>query len=298
MNREELKNRFEQITVWKRGGQRAPHKPLLVLYAIGRLLRDDPRMVDFNQVDKDLGTLLREFGPQRKSIHPEYPFWRLKNDGLWELNNTENVGIREGNTDAKKKDLLKYGVSGGFPDQVQELLSTDRLLIAEVVRDLLSRNFPDTLHEDILASVGIDLEATGSVKRIRDPKFRKRVLRAYEYRCAVCGFDVRLGDRLVALEAGHIKWHQAGGPDTENNGIALCSMHHKLFDLGVFTISDSMRVLVSEEAHGSKGFQEWLMAFHGKKIKPPLREYYLPDESFVKWHIKEVFQGPERVSGC
>jgi putative restriction endonuclease len=25
----------------------------------------------------------------------------------------------------------------------------------------------------------------------------------------------------VALEAAHIKWHQAGGPDEESNGLAL-----------------------------------------------------------------------------
>ena len=116
----------------------------------------------------------------------------------------------------------------------------------------------------------------------------------------MCGFDVRLGNQLVALEAGHIMWHQAGGPDTENNGLALCTMHHKLFDRGVFTISDSMTVMVSEDAHGSKGFQEWVMAFHGKKINPPLRDYYFPDEQFVTWHVKEVFQSPGRIfhSSC
>jgi hypothetical protein len=36
----------ETITVWKRGGEGAPHKPLFGLYAIGRALRGEPRMVD------------------------------------------------------------------------------------------------------------------------------------------------------------------------------------------------------------------------------------------------------------
>ena len=64
----------------------------------------------------------------------------------------------------------------------------------------------------------------------------------------------------VALEAAHIKWHQAGGPDEESNGLALCTMHHKLFDRGVFTLSDKMKVIVSEIANGTKGFQEWVIA--------------------------------------
>lgn len=294
MNRNELKRRFDQITVWKKGGQRAPHKPLLVLYAIGRILRGEPRMIEFSQVDKDLGLLLKEFGPPRRSIHPEYSFWRLKNDGLWELSNTENVRTRTGNTDARKADLLRFKVFGGFPEPVQHLMLSDKLLVTEIVTDLLSKNFPDTLHDSILAATGIELETAGKGINIRNPEFRKRILRAYGYRCAICGFDVRLGDRLVALEACHIKWHQAGGPETENNGLALCCMHHKLFDLGVLTISDAMTVMVSEEAHGTIGFQEWVMAFNGKKIKPPIRDTYHPNEKFIAWHIREVFQGPGR----
>jgi len=104
-------------------------------------------------------------------------------------------------------------------------------------------------------------------KRTRDPNFRFKILRAYEYSCAVCGFNVRLGNHLVGVEAAHIKWHQAGGPDTEEHGIALCAMHHKLFDRGVFTLNEDRVLLVAEEANGSKGFDEWLMRFHEKQIK-------------------------------
>jgi putative restriction endonuclease len=252
-------------------------------------------MIDFKQVDKDLSALLKEFGPYRRSIHPEYPFWRLKSDGLWELSNAESVRTRKSNTDAKKVDLFRYKVSGGFIEPVQRLLAMDRPFVKEIVTHLLDRNFPDTLHDQILEATGIEMETSATGKNIRNSAFRKRVLRAYEYCCAICGFDVRLGDRLVAVEAGHIKWHQAGGPETENNGLALCCMHHKLFDLGVFTISNSLTVTVSEDAHGSTGFQEWVMAFHGKKIKPPISATYFPNASFVEWHVREVFQGPRRI---
>ena len=50
----------------------------------------------------------------------------------------------------------------------------------------------------------------------------------------MCGYDVRLGNRELGLEVRHIKWHQAGGPDTEVNGLALCVLHHKLFDCGAY----------------------------------------------------------------
>jgi len=36
MGKRELKSQIEGINVWKKGAQRAPHKPLLLLYALAR----------------------------------------------------------------------------------------------------------------------------------------------------------------------------------------------------------------------------------------------------------------------
>ena len=69
--------------------------------------------------------------------------------------------------------------------------------------------------------------AQAAAVRPGDPEFPQRVLTAYEYRCAVCGYDVRLGNRELGLGAAHIKRHEAGGPDSEVNGLALCALHHK-----------------------------------------------------------------------
>jgi len=71
---------FDDMGIWKQGDQRAPHKPLLVLYALGRW-QSGQRDVTFRQVEPDLTLLLREFGPPRKSDHPEQPFWRRKRSG-------------------------------------------------------------------------------------------------------------------------------------------------------------------------------------------------------------------------
>jgi putative restriction endonuclease len=104
----------------------------------------------------------------------------------------------------------------------------------------------------------------------------------------------------IALEAVHIKWHNAGGPDDEKNGLALCSLHSKLFDRGAFTLTDNFEIMVSDRVFGSCGFNEWLMAFHGKRINPPKGTSYLPSLEFCDWHVicdwhvKEVFHGEFR----
>jgi hypothetical protein len=55
-------------------------------------------------------------------------------------------------------------------------------------------------------------------------------------------FSVIASPLSVALDAAHIRWHQAGGPDEEANGLALRVLHHKLFDLGAFTVKEGMPV--------------------------------------------------------
>jgi putative restriction endonuclease len=284
---------FRDINVWKKGGERAPHKPLLLLYALGRLGRGDARSLEYKTVDHDLRELLTRFGPPRATYHTEYPFWRLRNDGIWEVSDSARLKKRRSNNDPLKSELLRLDVSGGFTAPVLDVLERNGSLRTEIARVLLESNFPDSMHDDILAAVGLDLTMTRKT-RPRDPEFRTRVIRAYQYRCAVCDFDLRLGQSDICLEAAHIKWHQAGGPDEESNGLALCAMHHKMLDRGALTLSPERRVLVSESVHGRSGLDEWLLTFHGKPISQPQRTEYVPDEQFIHWHGRQVFRHPAR----
>ncbi|MGG0033598.1 phosphorothioated DNA-binding restriction endonuclease [Priestia megaterium] len=286
MNSEELLQKIKNLNIWKKRDQRAPHKPLLILYALGQLQAKQQIHLPYSEVKIPLKELLMEFGPSRSSYHPEHPFVRLTGDGIWEL--SEEVDKRS----FTDKYLLSTNIVGGFRQDVYNLFANDPTLLQDVAQFLLNEHFPDTIHEDILRAVGLDFET--QLKRRRDPKFREKILQAYGYNCAVCGFNVRLGHNLVGVEAAHIKWHQAGGPDIESNGIALCSMHHKLFDRGVFTFSDHNELLVATQAHGTNGFEEWLMKFHGQKLRDPIHPAYQPSEDFLGWHVREVFRGPAR----
>jgi putative restriction endonuclease len=288
MNVEELLYNISNLTVWKKNGQRAPHKPLLILFALGQYQNHKKLELPYEEVRDKLRNLLIEFGPPRKSYHPEEPFARLVGDGIWKL--SAPVDLRKFND----KQLLASGVAGGFNQEVIHLLQNNPSLVPVMATKILEEHFPDTIHDDILKEVGLDLSLYK--KKPRDPLFREKILRAYEYSCALCGFNVRLGKNLVAVEAAHIQWHQAGGPDNEDNGIALCSLHHKLFDRGVFTVSKERKMLVSEEAHGTNGFEEWLMRYHGQTLRSPIRPEYSPKDLFLQWHVREVFRGKTRYT--
>lgn len=174
-------------------------------------------------------------------------------------------------------------------DLIYHLLKGNNQLIKSITELLLEKHFNDTIHDDILASVGLNFKYI-SIRKRRDPIFRRKILQLYGNRCAICGFDVNLGKIPSAIEAAHIKSHKVGGPDIEGNGIALCAIHHKLFDQGAFTLNSNREILVSNKVNGTTGLQEFLLDFQGNKITLPHKLEYQPKASFVAWHVREVFR--------
>ena len=305
MDASTLLSRLEKLRVWSRGNERAPHKPLLLLHALARIERGQERVMKFAEVKGPLEELLREFGPTRKQTHPEYPFWRLENDGIWEVEWPRTSQVRErGQSEPSAAYLLREDVAAGFTPEVQELLESEPALRRKAASVLLARCYPSTYHEDILASVGLEAEAEWESveRRVRDPGFRHRVLDAWGRRCGVCSFDVTLGTAPLALDAAHIRWKQYRGPDVEDNGIALCALHHRLFDRGAFTLVPGAdqdpdlppRLAVSEKARGDHGIRVALLDFHGQPLMGPREDRHRPAAAHLAWHRKEVFQGPQR----
>ena len=289
---------FSNIGTWKKGAERAPNKPLLILLALAKCFQGLPRLIPYSSVEKELRPLLIEFGPPRKAVHTEYPFWWLQSDGLWQVSSDGKLGLRQGSFDPKKSELLRHHAVGGFTKELYDLLQSDPKLFDEVTTDILQAHFPATLHPDIRLALGLPFPES-SRRAPRDPEFRRNVLRAYRHSCAVCGFSLRLENNDVGLEAAHIMWHEANGPDTVSYGLSLCVMHHKLFDRGAIGLSADKfpRLLVSEHLHGSNGLAEWALRHQGRKIVPPVSDDYLPDRKYILWHTNQVFRMPGLTLG-
>ena len=226
-----------------------------------------------------------------------------------DLDGPQTVLRRPASATPSLGELREHHVKGGFPVGVDEALRYIPGLLQAVASRVLDTYFPATLHADIAATLDLDLDRVSEIResasptsdytttdrRKRDPGFRGRVLRAYEYRCCVCGFDLRIGHTPAGLEAAHIHWHHAGGPDVESNGLSLCALHHKLFDLGVFTIEPAEHLVIfSQHAIcGDRGMGGELR-FHGQPIHAPQHNDLLPASEFLAWNIKNVFKKPAR----
>ncbi len=302
MTQELLLALFQKLCVWERDGKRAPHKPLLALLAIGRCLAGGVRLMPYAHIEEPLKDLLRRF--HRNAGYPYYPFWFLKNDGLWELDRPELVALDKTHH-PRRPSLMQHSIKGGFKQPVYNALRNDPSFAIRAAWNLLHAHFPAS-QDDIsqlaqmsgfAQQIGTqeehpEYETTQRPARPRQVVFRENVLKAYANQCAVCEFSVSVNRAPIGLEAAHIKWHQADGPAETRNGIALCVMHHELFDAGVFTLHpEELKVIVYEQVSGS-GTDAHLGEFHEKRLRyVPRDKAQQPDPEFLLWHAQEVFRG-------
>ena len=129
----------------------------------------------------------------------------------------------------------------------------------------------------------------------------------------------------------HIRWHQAHGPATIPNGIALCALHHELFDAGTFTLSSERprtsvltysrprRATVPVQrvaddgpaADGSprpivvvapfltgEGLDDALGRYDRMPVHLPSDRDLWPSPVYLKWHARHVFKSPEGADGA
>ena len=297
--------RVQRLRRWERGGQRAPHKPLLLLYALGRLQRGEVGPVLFGELEGQVGHLLREFGPARRSYHPEFPFHHLTSDGLWQISDQAGRDARPLGTAVTR--LRAAGARGQLEPTFEQALAADPALLAAVIRALLDANFPASLHDDLLVAVGLDLDTLEAgpaavqggrgPARQRDRAFRDLVLMAYEYQCAMCGFEGWLNGTAVGLEAAHIRWWMIGGPDTVDNALALCTLHHRLLDRGVLGLAEDGTVLVSQLFAGrAPAAHRQVLDLAGRPITTPQAGHPTVAGLHRSWHTAQVFRGPARIT--
>ncbi|MEV6833354.1 phosphorothioated DNA-binding restriction endonuclease [Streptomyces sp. NPDC051133] len=287
--------RVAKLRQWTRSGTRAPHKPLLLLYALGRFQEDAEGGLRYSAVEQNLQRLLTEYGPPNKTT-PAYPFHHLVSDGVWEVRTDRGPG----SPGSGVRDLRETGATGQLAPDLRAALRREPALLGRIARLLLDLHFPPSLHGDLCEAIGLELEPAeteqlATVPRQRDRRMRELVLTAYEYRCAFCGYDGRIGAVPVGLEAAHVRWWAFGGPDDIDNGLCLCSLHHKLFDKGVLGVGDGHRILVSQRFVGhSPAAHEHVIALAGRPLLGPQPGARPVAAAHRDWHARQVFHGEPR----
>ncbi len=286
----EILDRLAPFRQHQQDGRRSAHKPLLVLLALSRLTANGSSELPWDQAERELADLLEEFGPPSRTGRAQsaaYPFTRLRSKGVWTLDRDvpmDNVGP------------LRAGVIGRFEASLEAALQSRPALVDDVARSLVEAHFPATVAPDVLLAVGLDPELLHSsavapvTGRRRSSSWPAQVLEAWDRQCAFCGFDGQIGGAPVGLEAAHIRWFTLDGPDELDNGLALCSLHHKLFDRGVLGLDDDLTLVVSQRFSARTPHGRAVYELHGR-WRRPRPGTPTPAARYLVWHRDQAFHG-------
>jgi len=171
-------------------GTPSPNKPLWILYAIGRILsgEENPQIL-YEQGVSDLRDRLEGSKgnfEQAVQTNPHYGFWRLKNDGVWEVKNAQNVG-ESSSGDAHVTDLIEQGVTGGLTPALYAELQQSRSDAIDFAGEFSSKYLgefePDVIKDlfdrlgisasesipDFLSRTLADFISNGSLRKLTGP---------------------------------------------------------------------------------------------------------------------------------
>jgi putative restriction endonuclease len=113
-------------------------------------------------------------------------------------------------------------------------------------------------------------------QRKGQPKFRRTLLEAYGWKCAVTDCDAE-----PALEAAHIAPYRGVHTNHPQNGLLLRADIHTLFDLGLLGVEpETMRVVISPELEGSTYGD-----LHGRRINAPADRNHQPSQDALREHL-------------
>ena len=80
------------------------------------------------------------------------------------------------------------------------------------------------------------------------------------------------------------------------NGVALCTLHHKALDLGLIGLSEDHRVRVSSRLAGSEAVEQMLLRYHDVPLRHPQAGLARVHERHTRWHFENVFKQPARAA--
>lgn len=264
-------------------------KPLLLLLLIAKIERGemDQNRLHFSDIRGELTELIQRFGgrPIRSGAKPEQPFCHLRTSPFWNLATQREYPSSE---TARVSDLMMPGSFASFDSAIYDVLRHSSQGRFQVFQFILDRWWPETLHDEIREQLGMQVPAI--VNRPRNAFFVSQVLENYRFSCAFCGFHAVINGRAIGIDACHIHWHSASGPDVSENGIALCKLHHWAFDRGILTLDTEMCIGVASVFVVQSGGSLPLESLAGKSIAVPARETP-PATIHLNWHRQNVFLG-------
>jgi putative restriction endonuclease len=271
----------------------APNKPLLVLAILDLVEASLVGSDGLLQKDAQLNLRFRSYSPicaprRGNAIDLNLPFRHLASDGIY-----SHVG---GGERVVRLDpvLLARFMDARFRQEARRRIVSTYFPADEQVALFAALGMPVPSSER-LSEVRQDQAAYKvQISRGRDARFKVSVISGYHFTCALTGYRlIASKSTYVPLEAAHIHAHSKRGPDTPDNGLALTPTAHDLFDAGLWTIDDNLRIRIAHsdiaESILPGGSHFKLADLHGRPLFFASQSTLRPDPAHLAWHRREVF---------
>ena len=288
-------NRLLNLKVARDRKGMAPNKPLSVLAILDLVEAGLVGMDGLVHKDAQLNLRYRSYSPicvQRRgnAIDLNLPFRHLASDGIYVHVGDEERVVR------LDPALLARFMDPSFRQEARRRIVATYFPPDEQVALYAALGIP-VPPSDELAAVRQDQAAyKAQLSRGRDARFKVSVISGYHFTCALTGYRlIASKSTYVPLEAAHIHAHSKRGPDTPDNGLALTPTAHDLFDAGLWTVDDNLRIRVAHsdiaESILPGGFHFKLSNLHGRPLSFAPQATLRPAPTHLAWHRREVYGG-------
>jgi putative restriction endonuclease len=147
----EVRERFRNLHQHQQDGTRSPHKPLLALYAVARVINGESSETPFSVAEAVLAPLIAEHTTSSRTSAAQsvaYPFTRLRFDGIWQLDSDVPMDL--------VGPLRAGDVTGRLEPGIEARLRADPELARRMARDLAMGYFSRGAARDVLHRVGLE----------------------------------------------------------------------------------------------------------------------------------------------
>ena len=257
-----------RLNVYRSGGLPALYQPITLLWALARAGRGAPRLVSWEETQRQIAALIKHYGRPGEGDRVYYPVAALYGAGLWELDTGAGTVPNAHGSSIPQRWFDEHRPQSGLVTPVYELVRDSAEAQAAAVRALTETYFVDANPAALLDGLGLAGLRTGSPAEaafsaraaeyrrlcdrvdvfwaerdttrasrmsadpVRSAEARQAVLLRSEGRCENPGCTGDIHDLTDGgdpiLEIDHIHDLALGGPDDPAQMIALCPNCHAI----------------------------------------------------------------------
>jgi len=257
-----------RLNVYRSGGLPALYQPITLLWALARAGRGAPRLVSWEETQRQIAALIKHYGRPGEGDRVYYPVAALYGAGLWELDTGAGTVPNAHGSSIPQRWFDEHRPQSGLVTPVYELVRDSAEAQAAAVRALTETYFVDANPAALLDELGLGGLRTGSPAEaafsaraaeyrrlcdrvdvfwaerdttrasrmsadpVRSAEARQAVLLRSEGRCENPGCTGDIHDLTDGgdpiLEIDHIHDLALGGPDDPAQMIALCPNCHAI----------------------------------------------------------------------